>query len=292
MTALRKPGASNSVRVGAEPHLTRRRVVEHMPHRAASAFDLGDAEELEPFGIESDEAVRLDPRLDKPEPIAFVYHHAVGSALRGRRGRPLVDLPAHGELINEEFSVDRSVERVVGVLDHLRVEKAVLVGLSLGGYIGQATTAAHPDRVNGLVLSGATINYTGWDAVSTRFYGFLFPLLARPAMKAFAKKMTEDLGPELADKVLAGGLSAKGGAQTLRRLPGIDYAKAMSDFTGPIVSANGERDTPNRDGEEHFLGQFPNAETCVIADAGHACALQQPQSFAQAVERLMAVTTS
>jgi pimeloyl-ACP methyl ester carboxylesterase len=202
-----------------------------------------------------------------------------------------VDLPAHGELIDEQFSVDRSVERVIEILDHLGVEEAALVGLSLGGYIAQATAAAHPDRVSGLVLSGATINYTGWDALSTRFYGFLFPLVARPAMKAFAKKMTEDLGPELADRILSGGLSAKGGAQSLRRLPGVDYAKAMSEFSGPIVIANGERDTPNRDGEQRFLELFPNAESCVIVDAGHACALQQPQSFAQVIERLMAVTT-
>jgi len=113
----------------------------------------------------------------------------------------------------------------------------------------------------------------------------------RPAMKAFAKKMTEDLGHELADQILAGGLSAKGGAQSLRRIPGVDYAKAMADFSGPIVNANGERDTPNREGESRFLEQFPNADSVVITDAGHACALQQPQRFAQVVERLMAVTT-
>jgi len=62
-------------------------------------------------------------------------------------------------------------------------------------------------------------------------------------------------------------------------------------FSGPIVIANGERDTPNREGESRFLEQFPNADRVVITDAGHACALQQPQRFAQVVERLMAVTT-
>ncbi len=211
--------------------------------------------------------------------------------LDGRYDCISIDLPAHGDLIDEQFTVNRAVERVVEVLDDLEIEVPALVGLSLGGYVAQATAASHPDRVSGLVLSGATINYTGWDAVSTRFYGSLFPLVARPAMKAFANKMAEDLGPDLADRILSGGLSARGGAQTLRRLPGTDYAKAMSEFPGPIVIANGERDTPNRGGEQRFLELFPDAESYVIADAGHACALQQPQSFAQAVECMMAVTT-
>ncbi len=202
-----------------------------------------------------------------------------------------IDLPAHGDLMDEKFSMDRGVERVIEVLDYLEIENSALVGLSLGGYVAEATAASHSRRVSGLVLSGAMLNYTGWDGISTRFYGFLFPLFARPAMKAFAKKMTGDLGHELADQILAGGLSAKGGAQSLRQLPGVDYAEAMTDFSGPIVIANGERDTPNREGESRFLDLFPNAESIVITDAGHACALQQPQRFAHVVERLMPVTT-
>ncbi len=201
-----------------------------------------------------------------------------------------IDLPAHGELMDEEFSMDRGVDRVIEILDHLEIEKSALIGLSLGGYIAQATVASHSRRVSGLVLSGATINYTGWDGISTRFYGFVFPLVARPAMKAFRKQMTEDLGHKLADEILSGGLSAKGGAQSLRRIPGVDYAEAMADFSGPIVIANGERDTPNREGESRFLELFPNAESVVITDAGHACALQQPGSFSNAIRQLMSVT--
>lgn len=202
-----------------------------------------------------------------------------------------IDLPGHGELKEESFSVNRSVDVVIDTLDHFEIKRGALVGLSLGGYIAQATAAEHPDRVDGLVLSGATINYTGWDGITTRFYGLLFPVLSRPAMKAFAKKMTEDLGPELAGAVLAGGLSGKGGGQSLRRLPGVDYADAMSEFTGPIVIANGERDTGNRDGEERFLELLPQSESIVIDDAGHACALQQPVAFSEAVKRLMTVAT-
>jgi len=201
-----------------------------------------------------------------------------------------IDLPGHGQLMDQDFSVERSVEAVIDILDHFEIETAALVGLSLGGYIAQATAGAHPDRVDGLVLSGATINYTGWDGITTWFFGALFPLLSRPAMKAFAKQMTKDLGQELAGAVLAGGLSGKGGGQGLRRLPGVDYAEGMLGFSGPIVVANGERDTQNRDGEERFLELFPHTNSVIIEDAGHACALQQPESFSGAIRQLMAMS--
>ncbi len=197
-----------------------------------------------------------------------------------------VDLPGHGDLAERPFSMESSVDTVRRTLEAYAVEEASFVGLSLGGYVAQAFAAAHPDSVKGLVLSGATIRYTGWDGLSTRLYGALFPLLARPARKAFASKMTDDLGADVANPILDGGLSMKGGGQALRRLPGRDYAALMKNYQGPIILANGERDTDNRDAEPLFLEHHPAAESIVIEDAGHACALQQPAAFAGVVDQL------
>ena len=198
-----------------------------------------------------------------------------------------LDLPAHGALSGDVFTVDAARRRVLEVMDEREVSSATLVGLSLGGYVCQMVAAAAPDRTNGLVISGATIRYTGWDGLSTRGYGFLFPVASRPAMKAFARKMTEDLGEAVAAPILAEGLSAKGGGQALRRLPGHDYAAALAGLGIPVLIANGERDEDNREAEELFREHVPNAESVVIEDAGHACALQQPEAFAKAVRHLV-----
>ena len=66
----------------------------------------------------------------------------------------------------------------------------------------------------------------------------------------------------------------------------------MSNPAGPIVVANGERDESNRDGEEGFKDHFPEASIVVIKDAGHACALQQPKAFAEAIGLLMSSSSS
>lgn len=198
-----------------------------------------------------------------------------------------IDLPGHGDHRDVRFDMGLAVRGVLDTMDAAGIERAAQVGLSLGGYVAQAITAAAPSRVQGLVLSGATIHYQGWDGLSTKLYGWIFPLVSRLAARAFEKKMIDDLGPDLAGRILDGGLSMSGGGQALRRLPGTDYAAAMSGFQGPIVLANGERDTSNREGESRFTEMFPAATSVVIDDAGHACALQQPEAFAAAVDQLM-----
>jgi len=45
---------------------------------------------------------------------------------------------------------------VVALLDHLKIEKAVFIGQSMGGWTGVELTLAHPDRVAALVLSNTT----------------------------------------------------------------------------------------------------------------------------------------
>lgn len=202
-----------------------------------------------------------------------------------------IDLPAHGDLSDGDFTMAGAVERVPAVLDALDVGEAALVGLSLGGYVAQTVAATSPSRVSGLVLSGATIRYVGWDGMSAKLYGMVFPLVSRPAARALSRKLTEDLGADLASRIMGGGLSMRGGAQALRRLPGTDYGSLLEGFIGPMVIANGERDTPNREAEAVFLHRFPEASVITIEDAGHACALTQPEAFAAAVDYLMARVT-
>ncbi len=194
-----------------------------------------------------------------------------------------IDLPGHGSRRDEEFTVDSSV----AVVDEVAEPGSVLVGLSLGGYVAQAHAVAFPTKTSGLVLSGATITYTGWDGLSTKLYGYAFPVLARPAIKAMSKKLREDFGDDLADAVLSSGLSARAGGQGLRRLPGIDYAALVAEYQGEVVVANGERDRPNIEGAARFADLNPAAQIQVIPDAGHACAMQQPVAFAGIVNDLV-----
>jgi 3-oxoadipate enol-lactonase len=77
-----------------------------------------------------------------------------------KRGHGLSEAPAPPYTIND-LSQD-----VLGLLDALKIEQAVVCGISVGGLIAQALALSHPERVRGLVLSdtGARIgSVESWE---------------------------------------------------------------------------------------------------------------------------------
>lgn len=57
---------------------------------------------------------------------------------------------------SKPITVERLVEDAIGLLDHLGVARAHVVGLSAGGYVGQHLAMAHPRRVATLALYAST----------------------------------------------------------------------------------------------------------------------------------------
>ena len=62
-----------------------------------------------------------------------------------------IDLPGHGESgsLGEVHSMDLMAETVKAVLDHLKIEKSVVAGHSMGGYVAVHFASTYPERVKG-----------------------------------------------------------------------------------------------------------------------------------------------
>ena len=63
------------------------------------------------------------------------------------RGRGFSEKPLSG------YSIDQHCQDILAVLDSLEVEKAVLMGHSLGAFISLGFGAKHPDRVDSIILA-------------------------------------------------------------------------------------------------------------------------------------------
>jgi pimeloyl-ACP methyl ester carboxylesterase len=112
--------------------------------------------------------VHLRDQGPREDPLPLVLLHGTSAslhtwdgwteALREERRVIRFDLPAFG-LTGPSPVADYRIESyarvLVGVLDSLGVERAVLAGNSLGGYVAWATALLHPERVERLVLVDA-----------------------------------------------------------------------------------------------------------------------------------------
>lgn len=69
-----------------------------------------------------------------------------------------IDLLGHGETecLGYIHSMEDQADMVHAVLHELKIRKAVLVGHSMGGYVGLAFAELYPDNVKGIVLLNST----------------------------------------------------------------------------------------------------------------------------------------
>lgn len=74
----------------------------------------------------------------------------------------LLDFPSHGEstTTRESLTYDDLASDVIGVLDHLKVEKVDIIGYSLGGYVGLQTAFRAPDRIRSVVSHAMKFYWT------------------------------------------------------------------------------------------------------------------------------------
>lgn len=94
----------------------------------------------------------------------FEVFAAVSPALAREHQVIGVDLYGHGRtaLTDRPFSFEHMADDVAGLIQHLGLEKADVLGYSLGGAVALQTAIRHPERVNKLVLISTPFKRTGW----------------------------------------------------------------------------------------------------------------------------------
>ena len=85
-------------------------------------------------------------------------------ALTATRRVIAVDLQAHGRTadIDRPLRYESLGDDLVGVLDHLDLETAAILGYSIGGGVALRAALQHPDRVERLVVVSAPYRSDGW----------------------------------------------------------------------------------------------------------------------------------
>jgi len=121
---------------------------------------------------------------------SYVNFGSAYEALASQRRVIMVDLPGHGigADASEGFSLDTSAADIHRVLDDLGIEKATVVGYSLGGAVAQLLAKKYPDRITGLVLASTTEFFCGYLAIRWQFKGLELSAAALKRLPKVAQK--------------------------------------------------------------------------------------------------------
>jgi len=223
-------------------------------------------------------------------PIVLVH----GLRLSGSMWRPQVellegqerrvvtpDLPGHGSRRGEEFSLGRAVDTVLEAIDGVG-GRALLVGLSLGGFVSIAAAGAAPGRVAGLVAASCTAKPAQTLAQVYRIPSLLMDRLPDKGATINERFHRLTLRDGAAEAVLDGGLAVEAATAVIDAVAEMDALSALSAYPGPVWLINGARDH-FRIHEKQFFDACVDGRLVNVPRAGHMVSLDQPVNFSRIV---------
>ena len=216
------------------------------------------------------------------------------------RGFPPSDVPDDAGA----YSQDRARDDVLAVLDALDIERAHVVGLSMGGFATLHFGLAHPARARSLVVAG--VGYGAEPDQRERFRSeadITARVLRTEGMAAWAG--TYSLGPTrvqfqnkdsrgwrefadmLAEHSAAGSAHTQQGVQKER--PSVfDLAEGMNELTVPTLIVTGDEDWPCLVPSVFMKRAIPSAGLVVVPNTGHTVNLEEPAAFNAALAEFFA----
>jgi pimeloyl-ACP methyl ester carboxylesterase len=231
-------------------------------------------------------------------PVVFLHSLAGNSShwarqlehLRSSRRALAPDLRGHGRskaLGSSDYSIAGMGDDVAAALDHLRIERLLLVGHSLGGGVALEYAGAHPDRVVALLLVDSIGDGTQIPAAETK--SFLAGLESNYE-STIQGYWTSIAGPDSAVRQrLLNDLRAtprKAVVQLLRDVMKYDPHPALRRYQGPkqaiVTPANDAPFSLHRLG-----GGFPHQ---VVTGTGHWIQLDKPDQFNRLLDEFLVKT--
>jgi pimeloyl-ACP methyl ester carboxylesterase len=254
------------------------------------------------------------PISDK-EPIVLIHGTSASlhtwdgwvEVLKEQRRVIRFDLPAFGLTgpdPQNNYKIEHYAEVVIAVLDKLQINKSVLAGNSLGGYIAWATAVLHPDRVSKLIL----VDASGYPYES-KSMPLAFKLSKNPVTSLLLKNVlpkslvvrsiknvygNPDLvSDELVERYYQ--LSLREGnrsalkARFEQTLPG-PLVKKIQTIKQPTLLLWGKKDQliPVKLGVK-FAQEIPNSQLIVFDKLGHVPHEEDPQATVSAVIKFLQV---
>src|SRR4051794_9478847 len=220
------------------------------------------------------------------------------------RGYPPSDVPES----TSSYSQSRAADDIKSVLDHLKIDRAHVVGLSMGGFATLHFGFRHPARALSLFVAGC--GYGAEREEREKFRGeavVIAEQLREKGMPPFAERYAygptrvqfENKDPRgfaefkrmLAEHDPLGAANTQLGVQ--RERPSLyDLVDEMKRLTVPTLILTGDEDWPCLTPGIFMKRHIPSASLAVMPSSGHTINLEEPDEFNRIVGTFIAQVDS
>lgn len=208
-----------------------------------------------------------------------------------------INLPGHGASSSPKdrpYTIDAFVKDVLTIFDRLAIHKAVLIGLSMGGTIAQRFALAYPDRLEALVLVGATAHGLGADVDAANVHKAIDELGIIKASQRVIERSFSPVTPRQtiefakAEVVQTPEFVAR---QAITSLNESDYRSELHRIQMPTLIIVGKDDIITPPEESRVLANgIAGSSLEIIPQAGHFPMLEQPETFNRLLKNFLSHT--
>jgi 3-oxoadipate enol-lactonase len=187
------------------------------------------------------------------------------------------------------------IDDLYKVFTQLKIEKAIIFGMSSGGRLAIDFTITYPEKVNGLVLVGAVVSGFGYTShMDTRGGNFNPQALNSDPVKIEKYFILDD-----PYEIYSGNVAAKEKVMKLLPFMGRDNkvptkpparvaVKCLSEIKAPTLILVGEYDIPDVHAHAGVINAgIPNSKREIISKSGHLIPVEQPALFNEAVNNFL-----
>jgi pimeloyl-ACP methyl ester carboxylesterase len=201
-----------------------------------------------------------------------------------------VDIRGYGrtDKVEDPYSLEDMCDDVMAVIDHEEADNAVLMGASVGSKMALMLALDHPDAFSSVVLVGGSAGkqpghfdrrIKGYRTRGPELYhrehleSLVAPDFPKTRIGDYLLKTQTEKDEALSGNAIARVFEALGNA-------GVD--DRLASMKPPVLVVNGEHDTALPRGRE-TAAAIPGARHVVLKGAGHACNIEAPGAFDDAV---------
>jgi len=199
----------------------------------------------------------------------------------------IYDARGHGQSDSppslDQYAADIVVEDLRQLLKSLKIDKAVVGGLSMGGYESLRFYLRHPEMVAALILMDTGPGYRNparrdeWN----RQQAERAKLLETQGTAAYAPMAPSYVNKEMLLKQSPIGLANMARKVVAQHDPLV--IESLGNIKVPTLVLVGEKDTPFRQATEYMASTISGAQRKVIPNAGHAANIDNPEEFNKAI---------
>ena len=215
------------------------------------------------------------------------------------RGYPPSDVPADASAYGQA----RAVADARSILDHLKIEKAHVVGLSMGGFCALHFGMTHPERALSVTIGGC--GYGAQPGTREKFVeecGLCAEMFENEGTETTVAKYAfgptrvqflnkdprgfEEFRSQFAEHDRKGSANTQRGVQ-MQRPSLYDLVDKMKAMQVPALVITGDEDEPCLEPGLLMKRSIPRSGLVVIPQTGHACNLEEPDAFNRAVQEFI-----